>query len=216
VADDGTTRGRFLTLSSVGLGSVIGGVIGVPATAYLLAPVTEELTFKPISVGKISNFTKETGFAPTAVTFVEDPSSPATSVQLAYVHYTGKHNTSTDWLAPDAMFVVFSNHCTHMGCPVLATGVGFSCPCHGSQFNTEGGRIAGPAVRALDRFQWEVRKGELVLTNKWSTDFQKGKLEYFPVKNPGQPVDVLGSSLISDILYPHVTYTHGPVPKVKS
>jgi Rieske Fe-S protein len=214
VSDDGTTRGRFLTLSSVGLGSVIGGVIGVPATAYMLAPVTQELTFKPVSVGKTSTFTGEKGFAPTAVTFVEDPTSPATSVQLAYVHYTGKSNT--DWLAPDAMFVVFSNHCTHMGCPVQATSIGFACPCHGSQFNEEGGRTAGPAVRALDRFQWKVQKGELILTNKWSTDFQNGKLEYFPVKNPGQPVDVLGSTLLADVLYPHVTYTHGPVPKAQS
>ena len=213
MAEDGTTRGRFLTLTSVGLGSVIGGVIGVPATVYMLAPVTQELTFKPIPIGKITKFTGEKAFSPTSVTFTEDPSAPETSVQLAYVHYTGK--SSHDWLDPNAMFVVFSNHCTHMGCPVLATGVGFSCPCHGSQFNTEGNRIAGPAVRALDRFQWEIRKGTLVLTNKWSTDFVNGKLTYFPVKNPGQPVTVLGSTLISDILYPHVTYTHGPVPKEK-
>ena len=213
MVEDGTTRGRFLTLSSVGLGSVIGGVIGVPATAYLLAPVTEELTFKPIKVGKISGFTSEKGFNPTAVTFVEDPQNPDTSVQLAYVHYTGK--SSQDWLEPDAMFVVFSNHCTHMGCPVQATSIGFGCPCHGSQFNQQGNRIAGPAVRALDRFEWKVEKGQLVLTNRWSTDFVNGKLEYFPVKNPGQPVLVLGSATVADVLYPHVTYTHGPVPKVK-
>ena len=36
------TRGEFLTLSTVGIGAMIGGIIGVPATAYLLAPVTKE------------------------------------------------------------------------------------------------------------------------------------------------------------------------------
>ena len=74
-----TTRGGFLTLSSVGLGAMIGGVIGVPATAYILAPVTKEVAFEPVFLGKVDSFTSEQGFSPTAATYVEDPKSPATS-----------------------------------------------------------------------------------------------------------------------------------------
>ena len=59
-----TTRGQFLTLSSVGLGAMIGGVIGVPATAYLLAPVTQETTFQPVLLGWCRRFTGETELRP--------------------------------------------------------------------------------------------------------------------------------------------------------
>ena len=210
------TRSRFLSLSSVGLGAMIGAVIGVPAAAYVLAPVTEESTFQPVFLGKTDTFTSETDFKPTAAQYVEDPKQPYTSPGLAWVHYTGKDNTN--WLASDAMFVVFSNRCMHLGCPVLATSVGFGCPCHGGQYDTQGKRTAGPPIRPLDRFQWEIKnQNELWITQRWSVDFVNGKLTYFPVKMPGQPVQVPGPSVVADnvpdILYPNVTYTHGPVPK---
>ncbi len=205
------TRGEFLSLTSVGLGAVIGGVIGVPATAYLLAPVTKETTFSPVFLGDVSKFTGESGFKPTAVTYLEDAKNPATSPGLAYVHYTGKKNT--DWHAQDAMFVVFSNRCMHLGCPVAATSLGFACPCHGGQYDVNGARTAGPPIRSLDRFQWEIKNtSELWITQRWSTDIYGNEVHYYPVKMPGQPTHTPGPSWIPDVLYPHVTYTHGPVP----
>jgi cytochrome b6-f complex iron-sulfur subunit len=39
--------------------------------------------------------------------------------------------------------------CTHLGCIVTPTGDGFSCPCHGSQFASDGTVTKGPAPRAL-------------------------------------------------------------------
>jgi Rieske Fe-S protein len=215
VADDGTTRGQFLSLSTVGIGAAIGGVIGVPATAYILAPVTNEATFQPVFLGKIDQFTSEQGFDPTAATYVEDPDNPATSPGLAWVHSTGKPNP--DWTAADAMFVVFSNRCMHLGCPVQATSQGFQCPCHGGAYNTVGQRIAGPPIRPLDRFQWVIKNtDELWITQRWSVDFNgDGKVLYFPVKMPGQPVAPPGPSVVADVLYPNVTYDHGAVPQAK-
>jgi Rieske Fe-S protein len=209
VAD--ATRGEFLSLTTVGLGAMIGGVIGVPATAYLLAPVTKEATFEPVFLGKLDAFMAESGFKPTAATYVEDPLQPATSSGLAFVHYTGKKNT--DWHAEDAMFVVFSNRCMHLGCPIAATSLGFACPCHGGQYDTNGARTAGPPIRSLDRFQWEIRNNsELWITQRWSTDIYGGDVYFYPVKMPGQPTHTPGPSWIANVLYPHVTYTHGPVP----
>ena len=211
VADDGTTRGQFLSLSTVGIGAVIGGVIGVPATAYMLGPVVDETRFKAVFLGKVDQFTSEQGFTPTPATYVEDPGNPATSPGLAFVHSTGKSNP--DWLAPDAMFEVFSNRCMHLGCPIQATSQGFQCPCHGGAYDTTGMRIAGPPIRPLDRFQWEIRNtDELWITQRWSVEFIDGQLRYFPVKMPGQPVAPPGPSLVADVLYPNVTYEHGPVP----
>ncbi|HEX2376879.1 MAG TPA: Rieske 2Fe-2S domain-containing protein [Gaiellales bacterium] len=215
MADDGTTRGQFLSLSTVGIGAVIGGVIGVPVTAYMLAPVTEEAKFEPVFLGKVDQFPADPSFKPTPATYIEDTQNRATSPGLAFVQNTGKSNT--DWLAADAMFVVFSNRCMHLGCPIaVAQGVGFACPCHGGQYDKEGRRTAGPPIRPLDRFQWEVRNSdELWITQRWSVEFIDGHLQYFPVKMPGQPVAPPGPTLVADVLYPNVTYDHGPVPQPK-
>jgi menaquinol-cytochrome c reductase iron-sulfur subunit len=205
------TRGEFLSLTTIGLGAMIGGVIGVPATAYLLAPVTKESSFEPVFLGPLDRFTSEQKFDPTAATYVEDSENSATSSGLAYVHYTGKKNT--DWHADDAMFVIFSNRCMHLGCPIAATPGGFQCPCHGGVYDTNGERTGGPPIRSLDRFQWEVRKNsELWITQRWSTDIYGGMVHFYPVKMPGQPTHTPGPSWIPDVLYPHVTYTHGPAP----
>jgi len=194
---------------------MIGAVIGVPTTAYILAPVTDQADFQPVFLGKVDQFTSEQGFDPTAATYVEDPKNPATSPGLAWVHSTGKSNT--DWVASDAMFVVFSNRCMHLGCPVQATSQGFQCPCHGGAYNTVGQRVAGPPIRPLDRFQWEIKNtDELWITQRWSVDFNgDGKILYFPVKMPGQPVAPPGPSIVADVLYPNVTYNHGSVPQAK-
>ena len=201
------TRGRLLTTATVGLGAATAGVIGVPAAGYLLAPVTEEIAFHPVSLGPAARFAVAPGgaFQPAPATFVSDPRNPVTSVELAYVHATG--GGSPDWLAPEARFVIWSNRCTHVGCPVQATGVGFSCPCHGSQYDRRGQRIAGPAVRALDRFGWRLRGADLWLTDRFSVMISGDRVGYFPVKSPGQPLEVGGSRAVADALYPPTTYS---------
>jgi Rieske Fe-S protein len=211
VADnEGTNRGQFLTLSTIGIGAVIGGVIGVPATAYILAPVVHEISFDPVYLGEVDAFTGEKGFAPTAATYIEDPKNPNTSAGLAYVHFTGKNGTT--WDAEDAQFIVFSNRCMHLGCPIAAVpSVGFQCPCHGGAYNTTGARTAGPPVRPLDRFAWKIEKNkELWITQRWSVDFNSnGDIHYYQVKSPGQPVTlpVVGETG-ANILYPRVTYKY--------
>jgi Rieske Fe-S protein len=201
----GVTRRGALATITVGIGAAIGGVIAVPVAGYVAAPAVDEETFHPAALGTVDEFAAERGFRPTAAPFVEDPAQPLTSRQLAYVHHTG--GRSTDWLAADAMFVVFSNRCTHVGCPAQATGVGFSCPCHGSQFDERGARIAGPAVRPLDRFQWEIRGDELWITERWSVLIDGARVAYYPVKAPGQPLS--GQIPAADVLYPAVTYHQG-------
>jgi Rieske Fe-S protein len=207
-----TTRGRFLGVATVGLGAAIGGVVAVPTAAYVLAPTTEEATFRPVSLGPAARFKTESGFDPTAVAYIEDRTQPNVSSGLAYVHYTGRG--STEWLSPEAMFVVFSNRCTHVGCPVLGGITGFSCPCHGSQFDREGARIAGPAIRPLDRFQWAVRAdGNLWLTQRWSVLISGNRVSYFPVKSPGQPLEGQVPVVSADVLYPAVTYNEPSKPR---
>ena len=43
-------------------------------------------------------------------------------------------------------------------------------------------------------------------------DIYGGMVHYYPMKMPGQPTHTPGPGWIPDVLYPHVTYTHGPAP----
>jgi Rieske Fe-S protein len=207
-----TTRRSLLGTATVGVGAAIGGVIAVPVAGYALASAGAEAAFRPVALGPVERFTGERRFAPTPAPYVEDPAQPLVSSGLAYVHHTGR--PSHDWLSPDARFVVFSNRCTHVGCPAQATVGGFSCPCHGSQFDRNGARTAGPAVRPLDRFAWEIRSdGNLWITQRWSVLIEGGRIHYYPVKAPGQPLTGQLPLASADLLYPAVTYRHGRLPK---
>jgi cytochrome b6-f complex iron-sulfur subunit len=46
-------------------------------------------------------------------------------------------------------FRALSLICPHLGCEVQETGAGFSCPCHGSQFDQNGVVTHGPAKNNL-------------------------------------------------------------------
>jgi cytochrome b6-f complex iron-sulfur subunit len=46
-----------------------------------------------------------------------------------------------------------STTCTHLGCVVTTTDVGFDCPCHGSRFDPEGTVLGGPAPTPLPWFR---------------------------------------------------------------
>lgn len=53
----------------------------------------------------------------------------------------------------DAGIAAISNTCTHLGCVVATTEIGFDCPCHGSRFDGEGSVLGGPAPRPLPWFK---------------------------------------------------------------
>ena len=65
---------------------------------------------------------------------------------------------------------VIEQTCTHLGCPVAWTPAGddgtFDCPCHGSVFDRQGRRIAGPASRPLYQHGFVVKDGELWVTGR--------------------------------------------------
>lgn len=49
--------------------------------------------------------------------------------------------------------------CTHLGCTVMVTSSGLSCPCHGSRFDRQGRVLKGPADRTLRRLKVEQHDG---------------------------------------------------------
>jgi len=59
-----------------------------------------------------------------------------------------------------------SARCVHLGCTVnwFEASRTFRCPCHGSEFRSNGVQFAGPAARPLDRFRIVLdAAGELVV-----------------------------------------------------
>ena len=62
-------------------------------------------------------------------------------------------------------FQAFSLICTHLGCTLEEIGEGFSCPCHGSEFDTVGEVLKGPAGEDLDTLEVEVTEDGEVLVH---------------------------------------------------
>ena len=61
-------------------------------------------------------------------------------------------------------FRALSLVCPHLGCTVKVAGGGFECPCHGSQFDADGGLLRGPAREPLEELRIDLtQEGRLIL-----------------------------------------------------
>ncbi len=209
--DDRYPRSKFLELSTLGLGAVIGGVVTAPALGFMVAPAFLNQGQKDLDIGPISDY-PEGKFV--VATFMTDPAQGEVSRRTAYVRNNGQLNGQPS-------FTVISHHCAHLGCPVQPNGplnengkkqfgtvtliptisiAGFGCPCHGGQYDTEGNRVAGPPVRALDRYSFSIRNGHLFLGKPFSVSHVDGtgasaKIHKWTLAFPGEHVDGIESWL---------------------
>jgi cytochrome b6-f complex iron-sulfur subunit len=98
------------------------------------------------------------------ITLTIDANSPLAPVgSAALVEYS---NTAllVARTAQDA-FAAVTAICTHQGCTI--TGYNnqiYTCPCHGSQFNTSGRVVRGPATSSLRTFSTQFANNQLVIT----------------------------------------------------
>jgi quinol---cytochrome c reductase iron-sulfur subunit, bacillus type len=207
-------RNKFLEASTLGLGALIGGLVTIPPLGMLAASSFEGQKFHPLDLGPLTDY-PEGQFMIT--TFVEDPEAGEVSRRTAYIRNNGTFDRGKYKGQPS--FTVLSNRCAHLGCPVQPNGpvadkaarvvtdrigietlkltpakpAGFGCPCHGGQYDTEGNRTAGPPVRALDRFNFSIVNGHLILGSAYSVDKVRGegkdaRIKKYPLHNPGQHV----------------------------
>ncbi len=62
-------------------------------------------------------------------------------------------------------FTAVTAQCTHQACVVsLGTGTSYVCPCHGSEFDTSGRVIVGPASVPLRQFQTQFANNILTIS----------------------------------------------------
>lgn len=125
-ASDTITRRRALTLTSV------VGLLGANAVAWF----SNLLFFKPrVTYGEPSRFR------------IGKPDSFPLGTRLPMSRQRVTIVRSEGGIA------AISNTCTHLGCVVATTEIGFDCPCHGSRFDGEGTVLGGPAPRPLPWFK---------------------------------------------------------------
>jgi Rieske Fe-S protein len=209
--EDRYPRSKFLELSTIGVGAVIGGIVTVPALGFMIGPAFLKQGEKDHDIGPISDF-PEGKFV--IASFTLDAKQGEVSRRTAYVRNNGQLNGLPS-------FTIISNHCAHLGCPVQPNGpldskgtkkfadvtlvptvsiAGFGCPCHGGQYDTEGNRTAGPPVRALDRYAYSIRNGRIFLGKPFSVSTVEGtganaKIHKWTWAFPGEHVDGIESWL---------------------
>ena len=202
-------RSKFLEAATLGLGALIGAIVTLPALAAALVPGFRKQQAHKVDLGPLSDFPEgEWRIA----TFIRDPAQGEISRRTAFIRNNGPLNG-----VPDV--TVISNRCAHVGCPVQPGGpvfekeektiktangpvmltpvlpaAGFICPCHGGSYDQEGNRIAGPPVRGLDRYEFAVVNGRLVLGNLYSVTKVDGagktaEIHKVELHGPGQHAD---------------------------
>jgi cytochrome b6-f complex iron-sulfur subunit len=98
-----------------------------------------------------------------SVTLTIDSASPLAAVGSAALIQLSNNFLLVAHTAQDS-FVALNGTCTHQLCTITGFGGGtFVCPCHGSQFDTTGRVIAGPAPRALAQHQTQFTNGVLTI-----------------------------------------------------
>jgi Rieske Fe-S protein len=218
LAEAPVTRSVFLEGATLGLGAVIGGLIVVPVAGFAALPSFFGQEVHKVDLGPISKFPLNKWFI---TTFISDPAEGEISRRTAFVRNNGPvADPATKQQVPS--FTIISNHCVHLGCPVQANGpvgqkftgvpsfkehtlngpvefesvipAGYGCPCHGGQYDPEGNRIAGPPVRALDRYSYQIVNDRLVLLGPYSVSHVVGtgaqaQIYKYKEAGPGNHVD---------------------------
>ena len=203
-------RSKFLEASTLGLGAVIGGIVTVPVVGLMVVPAFEDQGYPDIDLGPLENYTENQWFV---TSFFMHPEAGEVSRRTAYIRNNGSLNGQPS-------FTIVSNRCAHLGCPVQPNGPvfdnrkktrksedgaevtiiptipagGFGCPCHGGQYDQEGNRTAGPPVRGLDRYDYAIKNGNLILGNPYSVTVVDGegksaRIHKYELTGPGQHVD---------------------------
>ena len=204
-------RSRFLEASLIGLAGTLGGVLTLPVLGFMVLPSFTDLTDEDVNLGPITNFPEGEYVI---ATFLKDPSQGEVTRRTTFV----RNNGTTE--AGEPSFTILYSRCVHLGCPVQPQGpidedalkkVGnvelrpvlaqqFGCPCHGGLYNAEGNRTAGPPVRSLDRFEYSIRNGNLVLGKVYAVGSVTGtgataRVSKYPWSTPGTHVDGIESWL---------------------
>lgn len=180
-------RATFLSAATIGVGALIGAAVTLPVLGFGVLPsfMGDGVETKDVDLGPISNFPEGTFVI---ATYLENPAQGEVSRRTAFIRNNGR----VDGGVPS--FTAIFSRCVHLGCPVQPNGpideealkevngvelrpvlaASFGCPCHGGLYDSEGNRSAGPPVRSLDRYEFSIKDGNLILGRLFSVGNVEG------------------------------------------
>jgi Rieske Fe-S protein len=153
--DERMDRRGFLSTVTWAIGVLIGAGFGIPAIAYIVGPaLQEDESTAWISLGTASKV--ELGTPTLFKARIERKTGWIVNEEEITVYVLTENGRD---------FIAMSNICTHLGCRVrwISDQDQFFCPCHNGVFDKEGGVVAGPVPRPLDRFEVRVEDGRLLM-----------------------------------------------------
>ncbi len=99
-----------------------------------------------------------------SISVAVDAASPLAAVGSAALVQSAAGNFLLAHTAQDT-FAALTANCTHQACVVSGYANGtFICPCHGSEFTTDGRVVAGPAPAALRRYATQFANGVVTVS----------------------------------------------------
>ncbi len=208
-------RATFLSVATIGVGGLIGAAVTLPVLGFAVLPSFDGAGVKThdVNLGPIGNFPEGEYVI---ATFLENPDAGEVTRRTAFIRNNGRTDDGTP------SFTAIYSRCVHLGCPVQPNGpidenakkevngvelrpvlaASFGCPCHGGLYDSEGNRFAGPPVRSLDRFEFSIVNGDLILGRTFSVGHVEGtgakaQISKYYKAYPGVHVDG-----VERILYP--------------
>jgi Rieske Fe-S protein len=149
------SRCDFVKAVTMLLGTLMTGILGIPAVSYLISPASAKaednawiplgpLDSYPIGVPTLFNFTR------TRINGWEKTVNSYGAFVLRQDENQGR---------------VFSNICTHLSCRVSwhADLQHYVSPCHDGHFDITGAVLSGPPPRPLDEYPTKIEGGRLFI-----------------------------------------------------
>ena len=186
------TRRRFMTGTAHGAGALMTMGISLPALAFAVGPIFDNVSLGWQPVGPPDIFPDD-NYIPAIIT-----TAPGVGEAGKSTVYIRARNPKVDTTPPNQYnrWVALTNRCAHLGCPVrwVPAAERFICPCHGGVYDLQGVRVAGPPPRPLDRFYTRLNtKTNLVeVGRRYSVN---SELRIFSPRDPGEPLDGIGQYL---------------------
>lgn len=59
---------------------------------------------------------------------------------------------------------ILSLKCTHLGCTIKYYNGTFKCPCHGSEFDSNGNPLKGPATKPLIKYNYYIKNNKIYIS----------------------------------------------------